>query len=192
MIKHPTHLPAGLEDSSLEIYTYKDELRVLYKGKAISFSKLPKEIIAIFRNDLEQNNEARKSLRLDFKIKDQKGQLVQYVKCRYGGFDFTPDLTNDGKINPEAWDCGRKHACCGYGKICPAVEGPHGKITPGELRVMRLVCDGHSDKLIADKLNISINTELKHMNNIRHKLNVYSRQEIVIFSNKINLFTNAR
>ena len=45
-------------------------------------------------------------------------------------------------------------------------------LTPREAEILCLVCDGLTNKSIARKLAISINTTIHHIDHIRHKLGV--------------------
>jgi DNA-binding NarL/FixJ family response regulator len=53
------------------------------------------------------------------------------------------------------------------------------KLTPREQEVLQLLADGHSVKIIADKLFLSQNTILSHLKRIYHKLEVHSAVEAV-------------
>jgi DNA-binding CsgD family transcriptional regulator len=45
-------------------------------------------------------------------------------------------------------------------------------LTPREAEVTALVCSGLTDKAIARRLSISINTVIRHIDRVRHKLDV--------------------
>lgn len=55
-------------------------------------------------------------------------------------------------------------------------------LTAQELRIIRLLCDGITNKDIAPLLGISRETVKKHMSNLCDKLGVSSRIEVVIFA----------
>lgn len=52
-------------------------------------------------------------------------------------------------------------------------------LTPQELRLLRLLADGHSYQAAADQLAISIDTIRNYIRSIYHKLHVHSRSEAV-------------
>jgi DNA-binding NarL/FixJ family response regulator len=55
----------------------------------------------------------------------------------------------------------------------PEVE----KLSPRELEILNLIAPGFSNKEIADRLGISIESIRWHLKNIYHKLHVHSRTE---------------
>jgi LuxR family maltose regulon positive regulatory protein len=52
-------------------------------------------------------------------------------------------------------------------------------LTPRELEIMRLICNGYSNPEIASKLVVTINTVKKHTSNIYSKLGVSSRTQAI-------------
>jgi len=52
-------------------------------------------------------------------------------------------------------------------------------LTARETQVIALLADGHPNKIIADKLNISEHTAKFHVNALIHKLNAQSRTDVV-------------
>jgi pimeloyl-ACP methyl ester carboxylesterase/DNA-binding CsgD family transcriptional regulator len=56
--------------------------------------------------------------------------------------------------------------------------GPRPRLTPRELEVARLICQGLTDQAIASALTIAPRTAAAHVENIRNKLDVRSRAQI--------------
>src|SRR5690349_2595039 len=56
--------------------------------------------------------------------------------------------------------------------------GPRPRLTPRELEVARLICQGMTDQAIASTLTIAPRTAAAHVENIRRKLDVRSRAQI--------------
>ena len=54
------------------------------------------------------------------------------------------------------------------------------QLTPHELRLLKLLVEGHSYKTAADELRSSVNTIGFHMRNIYRKLQVHSKSEAVV------------
>ncbi len=59
---------------------------------------------------------------------------------------------------------------------------PHKAVTEREMEVLRLLCQGHSDKEIAQQLYISVRTVGVHLHNIYDKLGVHSRTEAALYA----------
>ncbi len=60
------------------------------------------------------------------------------------------------------------------------VQGMHGRLSPREIEVLRLVADGATDRDIAAGLYISPKTASVHVSNLRAKLGVESRVELAL------------
>jgi DNA-binding NarL/FixJ family response regulator len=56
------------------------------------------------------------------------------------------------------------------------------RLTPRELEVLRLICDGLSNRAIAEKLGLSVNTVAVHRANIMNTLGVHKTAELVVYA----------
>ena len=65
-----------------------------------------------------------------------------------------------------------------FRKFRAPAEPEHG-LTPHELRLLRLLIDGHNYKTAAVELGVSINTIGFHIRHIYEKLQVHSKSEAV-------------
>jgi DNA-binding NarL/FixJ family response regulator len=66
-------------------------------------------------------------------------------------------------------------------------EEPQHDLTPHELRLLRLLIDGHGYKTAAAELNVSVNTISFHIRNIYEKLQVHSKSEAVAKALRLGL-----
>jgi DNA-binding NarL/FixJ family response regulator len=60
-------------------------------------------------------------------------------------------------------------------------ERQHG-LSPRELEVLQLICQGHSNRAIAARLNLSVNTVSVHRANIMSTLRVHKTAELVTYA----------
>lgn len=60
-------------------------------------------------------------------------------------------------------------------------ERDHG-LSPRELEVLRLICDGLSNRAIATKLGLSVNTVAVHRANIMKAIGVHKTAELVVYA----------
>jgi DNA-binding NarL/FixJ family response regulator len=60
--------------------------------------------------------------------------------------------------------------------------GGRNQLTPRELEVLQLICDGLSNRSIAEKLDLSINTVAVHRTNIMNALDVHKTAELVVYA----------
>jgi DNA-binding NarL/FixJ family response regulator len=65
-----------------------------------------------------------------------------------------------------------------FRRFRPAAPATHG-LTPHEVRLLRLLVDGHNYKTAAGELGVSVNTIAFHMKHIYEKLHVHSKSEAV-------------
>ena len=79
-----------------------------------------------------------------------------------------------------------KRIAAGETLIDPAVERPapgtRNRLTPRELEVLQLICDGLSNRAIAARLNLSANTVAVHRANIMNTLGVHKTAELVVYA----------
>ena len=82
-----------------------------------------------------------------------------------------------------------KHVAAGEQVIDPALIKPdplpgerNRRLTPRELEVLQLICDGLSNKEIAVKLDLSANTVAVHRANIMNTLGVHKTAELVVYA----------
>jgi len=82
-----------------------------------------------------------------------------------------------------------KRAAAGETVLDPKLSSPaplkgereHG-LTPRELEVLQLICEGHSNRAIAAKLDLSINTVAVHRANIMNTIGVHKTAELVVYA----------
>jgi DNA-binding NarL/FixJ family response regulator len=63
-----------------------------------------------------------------------------------------------------------------------APPGERNRLTPRELEVLQLICDGLSNRGIAERLKLSINTVAVHRANIMNTLGVHKTAELVVYA----------
>jgi DNA-binding NarL/FixJ family response regulator len=64
----------------------------------------------------------------------------------------------------------------------PVASGEKNRLTPRELEVLQLICNGLSNRAIAEKLQLSVNTIAVHRTNIMNALNVHKTAELVVYA----------
>jgi DNA-binding NarL/FixJ family response regulator len=64
----------------------------------------------------------------------------------------------------------------------PSLPGERHRLTPRELEVLQLICDGLSNKDIAARLKVSVNTVSVHRANIMNALGVHKAAELVAYA----------
>jgi DNA-binding NarL/FixJ family response regulator len=82
-----------------------------------------------------------------------------------------------------------KRVAAGETVLDPALAQPaalagerNKRLTPRELEVLQLICDGLSNREIAEKLQLSANTVAVHRANIMNTLGVHKTAELVVYA----------
>jgi DNA-binding NarL/FixJ family response regulator len=81
-----------------------------------------------------------------------------------------------------------KRVAAGEQVLDPAVAKPESRsgertrLSPRELEVLQLICDGLSNREIAGKLGLSVNTVAVHRANIMNTLGVHKTAELVVYA----------
>ena len=63
-----------------------------------------------------------------------------------------------------------------------SLVGERNRLTPRELEVLQLICDGLSNRDIAAKLELSVNTVAVHRANIMNALGIHKTAELVVYA----------
>jgi DNA-binding NarL/FixJ family response regulator len=66
--------------------------------------------------------------------------------------------------------------------VRPSLAGERNRLTPREVEVLQLICDGLSNKDIAARLKVSANTVAVHRANIMSALGVHKTAELVVYA----------
>ena len=110
----------------------------------------------------------------------------RFVKCNMGNYDNTLDLDKNWNFKFEFISCPLRGECRGERVICnPRFES---NLSPRQIDVMNMCCDGKSDEEIAENLFITLDTVKNHRKNSFRKVGVHSLAEFMRYASKNNLF----
>lgn len=178
----------GLEDDSLELFENKQrEMKVIYKSRCMGWNMIPVKIKHVLSSAMEADVTAVKSLRRDFGLTNIDDQLLQYSRCNFRGLDGIADLTVNGVIKKEIHNCPKLLTCKAAFKVCAPIVGVGGQLTKSEMKVYFLVCQGLLDKEIALASNTTSSTVETQLKNIRAKLGINNRVEIILHAVQNNI-----
>jgi DNA-binding CsgD family transcriptional regulator len=173
-------LPAGLTDNTLNIFYHPDGPKAIMNGNVTRYIELPSVMREPFQVELIRDKDACKCLREGFGIHDFDEMEEQFVSCRYGALNESPDW--DGiKLTSDAPICDKIRDCPGFNIVCKVPAGKNGTLSKSEYLVAQLVGEGKQDKEIASILDIEITTVRTHLTRIRNKLCVNNRIEIAFW-----------
>ena len=146
--------------------------------------KLIQEILATIRelypdafkalSELYTRSESNRSF-FEFRI------VSRFIRCNFGEYDaLSKDIDAMGAFHLEDVRCPLRGECLMEGRICrPTLQTA---LSPREAEVARLYSAGYDRLAIANELNISVYTVVRHISNIKARLKLrHSNQIISLF-----------
>lgn len=110
----------------------------------------------------------------------------RFCKCNFGNLDHTKKDVEEETLNFERVPCPLLGECRYEGVICmPKMDS---RLSEGEKRVMKLVCEGKSNQEIAEELYLSPNTVKRHISNVFVKTKMRNRAEFIKYAKDNSLF----
>lgn len=180
-------LPPGLAATELEFFFDKKDqnLYALYEGVKYSFDELPQPALQALHQEYLQDEEARRLL--EAQGLEPLEQLYKYAKCRFGGFSYSPDLSQHG-ASSECWQCGCRPVDCSLRHLFRAsYPVRHGHLTAREIHVIRALGSCQIGYVVAQELNITQDTLNQHKGRIHKKVGVHSTTELLLWAQKEDL-----
>ena len=115
-------------------------------------------------------------------------QQNQFLKCRYGGLDFSADIKDNHFQEGDYWDCPKRATCAFNGIICKAPTYNGQKLSPIDIKLMKLLSTNATNEVIADALNLALGTFHKLKKALYVKLNnIQTKQELALIAKSLNL-----
>jgi DNA-binding CsgD family transcriptional regulator len=184
-------LPAGLSDGNLEIFALNNLAWCFYNVELMQVSKLPKDIYEKLIVHMISHKEAVTCLHR-MGLTDIDKMLEQFLICRYGAMDGTPDFEKSKEnFTPEYHDCGKRGNCPFEFVLCDRVKIKTEKhevfLTRKEIEIVKLIASGLTDIQTADKAGVALNTLLTHKKNIYSKLEINSQAQLTLVAVHNNL-----
>lgn len=105
-------------------------------------------------------------------------KVRRFIKCNFSNFDTQKsDIDENGNFHFEQVSCPLRGECQGYNVICNPKFNT--RLSDRELEILKLYCQPMEMQEIADVLYISKTTIDTHLKNIRRKLNLNSKAELM-------------
>jgi DNA-binding CsgD family transcriptional regulator len=176
---------AGMVDNGVEFFAEKNNIDVRCINNGIvynNFNEFPAWIKEKLAADLLKNKVALRSL-TKMKHISKDDYLKHYTFCKYGGLDPNPDIDVNGNMGEsEYFECGFRGTCKAEGKLCCSLKVQNGNLTKAEVNILKLAM--FPNKVIAEKLHISMPTLLTHWQNMKRKTGLRNRAEYVYYATK--------
>ena len=120
------------------------------------------------------------------KAANSKWLIVRrFINCNWSLADNKPDIDDSGFTNLEIVPCPLRGECRHEHIICTPELST--SLSKREIEVVKLICEGFDDQIIADRLYISYWTVANHRKHIHKKLGVTTKAEIIVWARKNNI-----
>jgi DNA-binding CsgD family transcriptional regulator len=176
----------GMLDNSVEFFNSENGLKVMTNGSVINFGDMPIKLHQLVKKVYDRHPEADEVLRNWYPTQPAK-RLEAFVKCRFGGLDFTPDIQDNILQDGEYWDCPLRGKCKGEGKVCKPLSYNDQTLNNTEIKMLRLLATDKINTVISDDLNLPLGTFHKIKQILYQKLNIRTRPEATLIVVALNL-----
>lgn len=178
----PQRMPGGLIGKGTETFAVGSEPYTIFGGITYPFDTTPKSRINIYVNHMRSNPKGERVMEEMTGSYNDTTKVKQWMLCRFGGMDNTPDIDENNRIQEAEYvPCSKRGVCPFEGKGCCTVEvSKNIFLSKAEMAVIRLI--RLSDKMIANELFISNETVKTHIQNIRKKISAPSKLDVVYWA----------
>lgn len=172
-------IPSGLIDENIEMFLSPcNNLLAIHSGVVKNFFELPQTLLQAVDDEMSRFPSTIQALKAAG-YHTHKEQLVKYAKCRFGGFDMNADFENGKLSEAEYHECGYRGECPMEGIVCGFFKVQGNIITPFEMSMIKLLATEDTLPVIAEKLDVCMNTFEVKKKLLFKKLGVLSRARLV-------------
>ena len=170
-------IPGGLIKGG-EFFTYNDQSKYITAGSMVDFWQAPTEVLQILHDDMKSKPLVEAAM-VVLVGSNENEKLEQFSKCQFGALNNDPDIDENGKLShPEYVPCAKRATCPVQGIGCSSIMVQEGIfLTKSETEVFKLVL--WPDRIIAVTLGISEFTVKTHWKNIRVKMGLQTKGQII-------------
>jgi len=170
-------LPGGLIEGG-EIFTLNRMPMYLDANGVKDFWQAPRPVLDALLHSMRSQPKVEAAMEVRVGS-DERRKLEEFAKCQYGALNTAPDIDNNGNLStPEYVPCSERGNCPVEGVGCSSIMVQQGIfLTKIETRVFKLVI--WPDRIIAAMLEMNELTIKTHWKNIRMKMGLQSKLQIV-------------
>lgn len=187
LINNAPSLYAGMNCSGIELFAVESEMKFIADKKVQSILNLPYGIRQLTQEEINKDEAVKHALQ-EMHPNSVFDQQNQFLQCRYGGLDFSADIKNNQFQEGDYWDCPKRATCAFNGIICKAPTYKGQKLSPIDIKLMKLLSTNATNEVIADALNLALGTFHKLKKALYAKLdNIQTKQELALIAKSLNL-----
>ena len=171
-------IPSGIIDENIELFSTTGKMMALHNGAVKNLFDLPVAFLDILEKEMYKNPSTLIALELaGFKTKTD--QMEKFSECRLGGFDMTADFKDGQLSDAEYHECGFRGECPMEGIVCGFFRVKGQIITPFDIHMIKLLATEDTLPVIAEKLQVCMNTFETKKQKLFEILGVLSRARLV-------------
>lgn len=176
----------GITNNSIEFFTHKGDVKFIQSGRVKPLEDLGFQAIEQIKAVLSSEPEVQKELESIFPNSEWQ-QIKMFVKCRYGGIDFTPDIKEGELKSGDYWDCPLRGMCSSEGKICKQPIYKNQELTFDEVKLIKHLTTTKTNETIAGELGMPLGSFHLMKKNLYQKLEIQTKQELTIIAVRLNV-----
>lgn len=183
---HTDKIYPGLDCSSIEFFNQDNKIKAFTKGKMVDFEDLPYTYHQILKDALVKEPETLKFLK-EWHPESEMKVIEQFVKCRFGGLDFVPDIKNLELQTGEYWECPLRGSCKGEGLVCRSLSYNNHVLSNKEIKLLKLLPTSLTNEALCDEMEMPMGSFNLFKKELYQKLNIQTKQEAVVIAVRLNL-----
>lgn len=175
----------GITSSGLEFFNQEGKIKFIHNGNVKDFIEIQPIVLEIIKNEINKDVNVKKELERLYPHSEIE-QIFKFIKCRYGGLDSTPDLSNGNLQASEYWECPIRENCMSKGILCKKVEYEGSKLEWEDIQLMKLLTTNKTNEAIADELKIPLGSFHSKKKKLYEIFNISTKQELAILCMLLN------
>lgn len=185
-----TKIYPGMISNEIELFVVENELKVIQGGKVSSFAELPYATFQLLKEAIDADDDVIRHLKQMHPTSEYR-RIEQFAKCRFGGLDFTGDITSDTQElqDGEYWDCPLRGNCASEGILCKMPKVGNERLTSIEIMLIQLSTTDKTNEVIAEEMHLPLGSFHKHKKEIHEKIGLLNatKQSLTKFAYLFNL-----
>jgi len=181
-----TKIYPGMLDDQVEFFKCSTGVKIISSGTITAFSEIATHTYQLLKEKLAIDTPALEILKQWYPNSELQ-RIEKFTECRFGGLDFTPDISKNNLQDGEYWDCKFRGECKGEGVVCRALKFKGRQLDSREIKLMKWLSGNATNDVIAEALDMSLGLFHKIKQRLYLKLGVQTKQEVALIAASLNL-----
>lgn len=186
MTKQSNGIYPGMIDNKIEFFDVEGQMKFMTESKIECTSKLPFAIMQMANEEINKDPKVKEAL-YKWHPESEFKRLNQFLKCRYGGLDYTADFENNEFKQGDYFHCPKRASCPFNGIICKSPVYNNKELSSIDIQLMIQLSGTNTNEVIALELNKPLGSLHKLKQALYEKLGVQTKQEIARIAVSLNL-----